>query len=404
MVKRGVSNKLSGNYILSKIPQEAIFAKYLGLTIEDIEECVSSGRLMQSPIRSNDTDASFGFSYNNKGKLKARDFGGYFWGDCFDAVAFVISDNTKTYNVNVKQDFYLILKHIAICFKDESFKDYNFDAETHITNSLKAIHEKDTIIEFASRDWNINDVDMWGKWGVDINYLNANYVYPVEQYYINRFANPEPKYYYRSNDPCYAYMLGINKNNVSQIKLYSPNRDRSKGRFISNARCLEGMLNVDMNITYDLIILTKSSKDRLSLGCHLEKYRCLGDIKYLVLNMNSEAHSIRDIEFKFLLDRVGGDSTKIISLLDFDTTGRRTAKDMQIKYGIPYIFITNGEFGLSDYDAKDFTELKERYSDEVINQFIYETCETIQDLILKQFSVKQQNTFEDMMNVESFKW
>lgn len=402
-MKRGVRNDLSKNYILSKIPQEEIFAKYFNIDVSDIEMCLQSGKLIHSPIR-NDPNASFGFSYNNKGKLKARDFGGYFWGDCFDAVAYVLSASGKLYNVANKQDFYTILKHIAFTFRFCDFGNVEFDADNHIKSNLSVINDRDTIIELVVRDWNKADIELWNTWGVDINYLNQHSVYPIDQYYVDRYANPEPKYYYRSKDPAYAYMLGINSRGVHQIKVYSPRRERNRGRFITNARCLEGMMSINMTVKYDLIILTKSSKDRLSLGCHLQKYNLLPNINYAVLNMPHEASAIREVEYKFLLDRVGGDSTKILCFLDFDATGRRTAKAMQVKYGIPYMFITNGLLGLNNYGAKDFAELKERYNDEVINEMILETCEIIEELIMRQFQPKQQSMFNNMNNGEEFEW
>ena len=48
------------------------------------------------------------------------------------------------------------------------------------------------------RQWNEADKEYWAKCGVTLQYLNLNFVYPVEQYYINRNVNPEPKYYYNA--------------------------------------------------------------------------------------------------------------------------------------------------------------------------------------------------------------
>ena len=59
--------------------------------------------------------------------------------------------------------------------------------------------------------------------------------------------------------------------------------------------------------------------------------------------------------------------------MDFDYAGRVATKDLVERFKMPYIFITNGIFGLNNYEAKDFAELKEKYSNETINEFIYET-------------------------------
>ena len=64
----------------------------------------------------------------------------------------------------------------------------------------------------------------------------------------------------------------------------------------------------------------------------------------------------------------------IVSFYDFDLTGIRGAKRLKKDYNIPYILIPNGK-GLDNYGAKDFSELIEAYSDEVINEMINETLE-----------------------------
>ena len=63
----------------------------------------------------------------------------------------------------------------------------------------------------------------------------------------------------------------------------------------------------------------------------------------------------------------------IISLLDFDTTGRNGARYLNETYNIPYIFITRGEFGLPNYECKDFADLHDKYTNNQINDFIKET-------------------------------
>ena len=60
-------------------------------------------------------------------------------------------------------------------------------------------------------------------------------------------------------------------------------------------------------------------------------------------------------------------------LLDFDQTGRACAKYLKETYDIPYIFITRGEFGLPNYECKDFTDLHDVYKLKEIDNFINET-------------------------------
>lgn len=381
---------LTKNYVLSKVTQEQIFSLYFDIDINTINRCIKYNSLIKSTIRNNDFDGSMGFAYNNRGKLKCRDFGGYFWGDCFDAVAFVLNtESDRIYNVSNKRDFYDILKHISISFSAFFYGGtINEELNSSIKQSLAKARDKDTIIELVPRNFDYSDKVIWDKWRIDYNFLYNNGVIPVDQYYINRSSNPEPKYYYDSSDPCYAYILGINSRGTCLIKLYFPLRDRKhRSKFITNASCLEGLRNIDLNIEYDLILITKSSKDRLAIGNHLFNNNILG-LTIGVVNLSSENKILSELEYKFLLDRVRGDSTKLLSLYDFDTTGRRCAKETLLRYRIPYIFITNGEFNLNDYEAKDFAELVEKYDKTIIETFILETWQILTtELIPKQLKL-----------------
>ena len=88
------STKLTKQYVLSKVSQVTIFATYLNLSNTTVQNCIDNGELIVSPLRE-DVHPTCGFAYDRKGKLKFRDFAGYFWGDCFDLVALVMSNIYK---------------------------------------------------------------------------------------------------------------------------------------------------------------------------------------------------------------------------------------------------------------------------------------------------------------------
>ena len=171
-------------------------------------------------------------------------------------------------------------------------------------------------------------------------------------------------------------MFKINIFNISSIKLYFPLRDRKKQlKFVTNCNVIEGLLNLELN-DYDYILITKSTKDRLSIGCHLSSRFFYGGIfsklKIGIINLPSESYRLKEKEYDYL-ERKLSPSGMIISLLDFDKTGRAGAKYLLETYNIPYIFITRGEFGLPNYGAKDFADLHSKYTIDDINQFIKET-------------------------------
>lgn len=358
------SSKLTKQLILSKVSQVTIFSTYLNLSDKLVQYCIDTGELICSPIR-DDIHPTCGFRYDSKGKLKFRDFAGYFWGDCFDVVALIMGGiYNKQYDISNREDFVKVLRHITFTFKDIFYgqeKDINLINE--INTGIVAIKHKKPNIELVVRDWNEYDKEYWGRFGVPLQFLNINFIYPVEQYYINRKINPEPKYFYRTNDPCYGYCLGQDRSGIYNIKLYFPNRDKAVTRFITNCNHLEGIYNLDKT-DYDIIVITKSTKDRVSLGAAILRITSLYggvDKKVGVINIPHETYKLRQNEFDWLKGKLS-DGGKIVSLMDNDTTGKHEAIWLRNNYQIIPLLIPNA------YCAKDFAELVSKHRfDEVVN-------------------------------------
>ena len=111
-MRRSVSTtNLTKDYIESKISQVSIMSKYLDIPVEVIEDCIEHNRLITSVFRDDDRNKSMGFTYNKKGKLKVRDFGGFgFFDDIYGVVAYVLSlVYERKIDTNNKNDFYFIL-------------------------------------------------------------------------------------------------------------------------------------------------------------------------------------------------------------------------------------------------------------------------------------------------------
>ena len=370
-MRRTVTNgNLTKEFILSKISQVSIFSAYTGVDAEIIEHCIDTGEFISSPFRV-DEHPSFGFRYGNRGKLKAKDFAGYFHGDCFDAAALVISEIIhKNVDISNKGWFIFVLKHIAYTFRNIIYgKDKDENIEGIIAEGVNAARNRKPIIEFVPRQWNNYDKNYWGKFHVPISYLNTNFVYPVDYFYINRKVNPEPKYYYENDrkDVCYAYMLGQDKRGVYNIKLYFPNRKHGTVRFITNSNCLEGLLNLELS-EYDSIIITKSTKDRISLRAYLDAIdlsisyggtalRTIG-----LVNIPHESYKLKQNEYDWL--RAKCPNGLILSLMDNDNTGYREAIWLRNNYNIIPLCIPR------EYEVKDFAELRSKYSIETIKELI----------------------------------
>lgn len=386
------SNTYTKQYILSKVSQELIFSTYFHIPIDIIRDCIDNNTLIISPIRE-DNHPTCGFRYNNTGMLKFRDFAGYFWGDCFDAVALVIS---KAYNINYdisnKKDFIQVLKHISLTFKNIiNNEETDPNIITKINEGISKLRKDKPVIDLVVREWNKEDISYWNNFGITIQDLNINFVYPIEQYYINRKQNPEPKYFYDSKDPCYAYYLGRGNDNINNYKLYFPKRTKdSHNRFICNCNHLEGILNLSER-EYTYIIITKSTKDRIALFRAIKYYSSLyreENIKIGVINIPHETYKLRDIEFSWLQDKLINNG-EIVTLMDNDRTGMIEALYFKKTFNFKAILIPK------TYGAKDFAELMSKLPINKICELIKSTIKKIKTNNGKNISnsnCREQNT------------
>ena len=379
---RGVSTiKLNKQYILSKVSQISIFSAYLNLSDALVQHCIDTGELIISPLR-DDYHPTCGFRYDAKGKLKFRDFAGYFWGDCFDLVAFIMNNMYKSnLDVSNKHDFIKILKHITFTFKDIFYgKEKDINLINEINAAVINIKRDKPIIELVVRDWNKNDIDYWKKLNVPIDYLNLNFIHPVEQYYINRKVNPEPKYFYNPTDPCYGYVLGKDKHGIYNIKLYFPKRDKNYTKFITNSNHLEGIYNLDRN-DYNIIILTKSTKDRVCISANIKQmfslYGQLNKVNIGVINIPHETYKLRQNEYNWLSSKLT-EKGIIVSLMDNDEVGKSESAWLQYTFDILPLLIPKR------YESKDFADLVLNNNISVVYELIIKAINYISYYVRKR--------------------
>lgn len=156
IMKRNISNTiLTKDYIFSKVSQITIFSTYTGISVEDIQHCIDTGEFISSPFRE-DTHPSFGFRYDNRNKLKGRDFAGYWWGDCIDAAATVLSEIVhKQIDISIKSQFLFVLKHIAYTFRNIIYgQDKDENNDYNIARAISNVRNHKPIIELVTRPWN----------------------------------------------------------------------------------------------------------------------------------------------------------------------------------------------------------------------------------------------------------
>ena len=142
---------LDKTYILERVTQEAIFELYLGLPVD-----VNTS--YKAPYRK---DNYGGARYYYKNDILRFNDWGYFHGDCFDYVGFVINEDSKT-----KEGFKNILEHIAKTFKLHKYK--NKITKEYLVSLIKKYKQqpkpnlKKTIV-YTKRNWSDADYNYWTK-------------------------------------------------------------------------------------------------------------------------------------------------------------------------------------------------------------------------------------------------
>jgi hypothetical protein len=338
----GIYPTLDKNYILQRISQEDIFSKFLDISLSDIDHCIrNSGYLIKAPytIRTTDDTPSCGFRYAGH-KLRFKDFAGYFWGDCFDAVAFV-----HNIDVNDSRGFMEVLDLVAKSFRIHKYEGTDVVVPTNRHLDKTPISKKPPIeIKIKKRPFNRLDATYWSKIFFTKGDLIEAEIYACQYIWLNGFL----AYDYdkiNSQDVAYAYYFGVDKaSGLDIIKIYFPYRSKKQGRFIMNIPVIEGLRKQKIA---EILVLTKSYKDVVAL-----RKLCKGRFDVDALGLPSENHIIsKDDYYNFWLQY-----NQIVTLMDFDFTGRSIAWKHRTIYNIPSLFLTNGKLNTTNYGSKDFTD------------------------------------------------
>lgn len=294
---------INRDFVLSRVTEEMIFARYLG-------EPVEFNTRYKSPLR-DDSNPTCTFKLRN-GRLMFKDWSGHFAGDCF---AFVMS----MFGVSFMEALKLISQDFNLIEKKAIYK-----ATKQSSNFSSSKRKLDVNILPHTRE----NCEYWIKLGVTKKTLLKFRVYPVK--YL--FLDGELNYSWRDNNPGYVYVL-----KKGEYKVYFPyQRDF---RFICNSFIAQG---VDLLEPADICVITKSYKDVL----------CLYELGIKSFAMANEVVLPTEEQIQWLRSRYN----TILSLYDFDLTGIKTANQMRKKFNIQPFFLTNGRFGTENFHAKDLSD------------------------------------------------
>lgn len=356
----GILPDLTKDYILKHITQEQIFEYYLCIPVKFNEIFCSP------PILRKDSNPTCSFKYNSNNKLRLRDWSGFFWGDCFDAVGKIIGVNP-----NDRIGFGVILDRIARDFRLHKYShiDTYETGSTHSINEAVIKHHTPRskhIFNVKVREWNKHDANYWRKGDIGSVDLKEGDVYPV--WYL--YKNSELIYTYEIKDPCYCYFLGKDENGINNFKFYFPYR--KKFRFLSNNGVVQGLNKITCG---EICLIIKSYKDAIAI-----KKACNGVLDLQAVSPSAEGIPITKKEYEILKQNF----RHIFSLYDFDRTGVSMANKLRKLYAIEPLFILKDRRLLMPrhiplYGVKDFFELVDKYKTENVKDIIEKTTEKFQE-------------------------
>jgi hypothetical protein len=218
---------LSKEYILSKVTQEQIFEKYLGI-YPDVT------RTYRNPLR-DDQSPGCRFYYDDRGVLKFKDFSASWNWDCFN----VVEHN----NGGARLSFMEVLKKIS--------DDFNLIKIHSGTIIQEPITKRPVKIELLSVEWNKQNLAYWNQYHIYQQTLNRFNVKPITSFWLN-----DIRYNVGKQENAYAYCFSRGK-----IKIYLPDRDFN--RFYQNfSYHLQGWEQLPEE--GERLLITKSYKDVIS--------------------------------------------------------------------------------------------------------------------------------------------
>lgn len=310
------NNPITLDYILSKVTEYDIYARYLGQ--------FKIGFIYNSPFRK-DKNPSFGiFRSRKSGRLLFKDHGN---GECGDVIKFVeLYTGITNYNDLLKQ----IVKDMQI-------------TNNTVLHSTKEIEkDNETVIGVVRQDWTDIDKAYWSQFGITLNTLKKFKVSSIKYYLCNGIV----KSIYKDENPMYAYKV------YDHFKIYKPLADKyTKWRNNLTENDIQGYEQLPKN--GDLLIITKSLKDVMVLY----------EMGYNAISPSSESTFIPDKALEVLKKRF----KRILLCFDRDVAGVKNMRKISLKTGL------NGFLVPKKFQSKDISDAVKRNGFETVKNWLKET-------------------------------
>ena len=289
--------------LLDKVDDYSIYSYYLGN--------FKVGKLINSPLRTDDKMPSFAIFRGAKGDLLFKDHGIGISGNALKFIKVIRG-------INSRDELERELLRIVRKMNPEQIVLSNH--ETRSTGSY------DTEIGIVRQPFTQIDKEYWKQFHISIDTLKKFNVFSIKYFLCNRVVRGT----YKETSPMYAYKV------YDKFKIYRPLASKyTKWRTNLTNRHVQGLAELPQE-GGNLLIITKSLKDVM----------CLYEMGFNAISAASETTFIPDDILKSLCSKW----KHIVILYDRDKTGMMKAREYSKQYKFDAIFVNKR------FNAKDISD------------------------------------------------
>ncbi len=311
-----LANPVTLEWILSKVTEYDIYAKYIGQ--------FKVGMIYNSPFRK-DKNPSFGIFYSKRTKqLLFKDHG---TGECGNVIKFVQLYTGKTNYNDILQDIVSKL---------------NITNDTVLDSSKQYIPSTETVIGVVRQKMTETDINYWSQFHISTKTLKKYNVDSIKYYLCNGVV----KGIYKPENPMFAYKV------YNNFKIYRPLGDKyTKWRNNLTEYDVQGYEQLPKK--GDICIITKSLKDVM----------CLYEMGIPAISPSSESTWIPQTVLDDILKRF----KRVLICFDRDISGVKNLRKISLKTGLEPILVHK------KWKAKDISDAIAKNGFENIKNWLYDS-------------------------------
>jgi len=305
--------------LLEKVDDYTIYSYYLGP--------FKPGKLMNSPLRSDDKMPSFAIFRTKEGALLFKDHGTGVAGNALKFLKLYAKIQTRD---ELEKELLRIVKR--------------FNPTSSVTTTTRSyISREDTDIGIVRQPFTEVDKRYWKQFHISIDTLKRFNVFSIKYFLCNRVVRGT----YKETSPMYAYKV------YDKFKIYRPLASKyTKWRTNLTNRHVQGLAELPYE-GGNVLVITKSLKDVM----------CLYEMGISAIAASSETTFIPNDILKSLRRKW----KRVYILYDRDATGMSKAREYSKQYKLNAIFVHK------KFKSKDISDAVKNNNFNTVKEWLYKT-------------------------------